>query len=588
MSSSHFQEEKIQSKIRLHQLFLGLWPFMRKFPWFLTGAITFTLIHILSARLLPFTIGFAIDKGVSEKNLDVFFLAALYYSGLQFSFTFSQFLYSYCFARLGNHSLYELRKQLVMHVQGLALNYFHKNPTGRLVNRLTYDPNNLQEIFTEGLINILVQFVVLISIVIAMVLISWKVTIVALASVPLFIFLSIKVTQRMRLHQRESKQQMGLISAFVTERLQGLKVLQVLNVTPKTFTQFFELSDQYKNITLNVIRAGATLHPVLNMATAVIISSLLMISGYFSTQDSLTLGAIATLLLHAQDFIPPLREILERYQQFQNSLTSAERVFPIFSEAAESERFAIAPTVLSTNLCDSAPKGKIDFSDVSFSYSETSPLIFKHVNLTISAGDLIALVGKTGAGKSTLVSLLQGFYFPQSGEVKVDNVPLRSYALEELRQKIGVIQQDPFVFRGSLKENLTVGSPNFSDNYINATLSQLGILNYFNSRGMDLNFWIEEKGQNISLGERQLINFVRIFLFNPPILIFDEATSNMDSETEAALQMALMQLIKNRTTIMIAHRLSTIKYCKYIYLVSGGRLTPTTVATIEQDPSLLA
>jgi ATP-binding cassette subfamily B protein len=588
MSATNFQEEKVQSKITIIQLFLGLWPFVKKHSWLLFGAVTFTLIHILSARLLPVTIGFAIDKGVIGKDLNIFLQAALFYSILQFTFTGSQFLYTLFFAKLGNKSLFELREQLFTHVQGLPLSYFHKNPTGRLVNRLTYDPNNLQEIFTEGLINLIIQIGVLLSIVASMLVISWTITLIALISVPFFIYLSIKVTQRMRLHQRAAKQQIGAISAFITERLQGLSTLQVLNVLPRTFQNFVVLSDQYKRITLNVIKSGATLHPVLNMATAIIISSLLMVSGYFSAQDSLSLGAITTLLLHAQDFIPPLREILERYQQFQNSLTSAERVFPIFTEIPESSRFRSAE--LSPDLKPPGPTGlgKIEFINVDFRYSEAGSKILNQINLLIQPGEKIALVGKTGAGKSTLTSLLQGFYLPTAGEIKIDSQNITNYPLGIIRQKIGAIQQDPFVFRGTLKDNLSVGSPDFSDDQINHVLTKLGILDYFKSRGMDLDFWIQEKGQNISLGERQLINFVRIFLFNPPILVFDEATSNMDSETELALQVALKSLLKNRTTIMIAHRLSTLKDCSRIYLLSNGTLTLTSLAAIEADPSLLS
>lgn len=586
MSLSNYQDEKVASKIKLYQLFLGLWPFIKKYPWLLFGALSFTIVHILSARLLPVTIGLAIDKGIGLQDLSYFLKAALIYSGLQFTYTSSQFLYSLFFAKLGNKSLYELRQALVTHVQGLPLNYFHKNPTGRLVNRLTYDPNNLQDIFTEGIINLIVQFIVLISIVVSMTLISWKVTAVALASVPLFIWISLGVTKRMRINQRESKHQMGAISAFATERLQGLKILQVLNVLQHTFDSFAKLSNHYRDVTLKVIQSGAALHPVLNMATAVIISSLLMVSGYFTSAESLSLGAIATLLLHAQDFIPPLREILERYQQFQNSLTSAERVFPIFSETPEAASFRNASRPNDVKVI--ARQGNIEFNQVTFRYSEATPLILDQINLSIQPGEKVALVGKTGAGKSTLIALLQGFYSPTSGQIKIDNCNLYDYSLEDLRKQIGVIQQDPFVFRGSLKENITVGNTLFNDEYIYKTLRQLSILPYFESRNMGLDFWIEEKGQNLSLGERQLINFVRIFLFNPPILVFDEATANMDSETEEILQVALAQLIRDRTAIIIAHRLSTLKDCDRVYLVANQSLGPIALESIQQDSTLLS
>jgi ATP-binding cassette, subfamily B, multidrug efflux pump len=585
MNPSTYQDEKVQSKIKLHQLFFALWPFMKKNPWLLTGALTFTLVHILSARLLPVTIGFAIDQGVLEKNLSFFLKAALFYSILQITFTISQFLYTFFFARIGNKAVFRLRQKLFQHLQTLPLSYFHQNPTGRLVNRLTSDPNTLQEIFTDGLIYMGIQFFVLFSIAVSMLLISFKMTIIALFSIPFFIWLSLKVTTKMRLHQRESKKQIGSLSAFITERLQGLKTLQVLNVIPKTFEHFYDLSKQYEGVTLNVIKSGARLQPVLNMVTAVVLSSLLIASGFFTSQEALSLGAVTTLILHAQDLIHPLRDILERYQQFQNSLTSAERVFPILEETPECDFFKNKKEFKTTQ---SSQNGEIVLDQVSFRYQPSGPFILNAVNLRIPSGSKIALVGKTGSGKSTLISLLQGFYQPESGCIYINGIPQKNLSLEFIRKQIGVIQQDPFVFRGTFQDNITVGNPHFSPAFILETLKQLDLAEDFQSRGMDLNFWIDEKGHNLSLGERQLLNFVRIFLFNPPILVLDEASANMDSETEVILQKALKQAAKGRTTIMIAHRLSTLQECDHIYLVSNGQLTTTTIEAIEKDPSLLS
>lgn len=584
--STQYQAEKVNTRLQLHQLVAGLWPYMKRYPWLLSGAILFTLVHVISARLIPISIGFAIDKGVTPKDMDMFLRIGVFFAVMQVTFTLSQFVYQYCFATLGNKALFDLRAGLLEHVQQLPLGYFHKNPTGRLVNRLTYDPNNLQDVFTEGLIHIVVQVLVLVSIVIAMLLISWKLTVIALFGVPLFLYLALKVTHQMRIHQRESKQQIGQISAYATERLQGLKSLQILGVIPDTLKQFLNQSNRLRDITLNMIRAGAKLHPVMNLATAVIISSLLMASGYFSTQESLSLGAITAMILHAQDFIFPLRAILERYQMFQNSLTSAERVFPIFTETPE-----VAIFEKPQDLIAAGPKavttGSVYFHDLQFKYNPEQDWIFNQASLEIKPGQKVALVGRTGAGKSTLVALLQGFYTPQAGQIQIDGTNLSSYKLDDLRQDIGVIQQDPFVFRGTLKENITIGNPGFNDEQILKQLEDLGLKSYFDRRGMPLDFWIDEKGQNISLGERQLINFVRIFIFNPKILIFDEATANMDSVTESFLQTALEKLIQNRTTIMIAHRLSTLSKCDAFYLVGHGQIKPVDLKTIEENPGLL-
>lgn len=577
--NSNFQEEKVNTRLQLIQLFKGIWPFISRHPFLLTGALTFTIIHIISARLLPISIGIAIDQGIKQKNMSLFIKIAIGYSIVQIIHTLSQFLYSYSFASLGNKTLQDLRAALLDHVQRLPLTYFNQNPTGRLVNRLTYDPSNLQEIFTDGLIHILVQFFVLVSIIIAMSLVSWKLALIAMLTVPFFIYLALQITQQLRLHQRESKKQMGQISAYITERLQGLKTLQALSVLLPTFSNFKQLSQGYQNITLDVIKTSARLHPVLNLASAFIIASLLIASGYFSFTESLSIGAITTLILHAQDFVHPLRDILERYQMFQNSLTSAERVFPVFQEASE----------LYQKKSDSSqlPSGQIDLVNLSFRYQESLPWILENINLTIPAGQKVALVGKTGAGKSTLIGLIQKFYSPTQGQILLDQDNISSWPVNQIREQIGVIQQDPFVFRGTLKENITLGNPDITDEKILSTMAHMGVRPYFDKKSMPLSFWIEEKGQNISLGERQLINFIRIFIFNPAILVFDEATANMDSATESILQNSFAQMIKNRTTIIIAHRLSTLQICDQVYLVGHGQVSAVDLNTIIAQPELL-
>lgn len=574
-----FQEEKVNTRLQLVQLFKGIWPFLSRHPFLLTSALFFTIVHIISARLLPISIGYAIDQGIKQKNMDLFIKIAVGYSIVQVVHALSQFLYTYSFASLGNKTLRNLRASLLNHVQRLPLTYFNQNPTGRLVNRLTYDPSNLQEIFTDGLIHIMVQFFVLISIVVAMALVSWKLAMIALFTVPLFIYAALQITQQLRVHQRESKKQMGQISAFITERLQGLKTLQALSVLQPTFLNFKNLSLNYKKVTLDVIKTSAKLHPVLNLASAVIIASLLIASGYFSFTESLSIGAITTLVLHAQDFVHPLRDILERYQMFQNSLTSAERVFPVFQEKPELYQ--------SASLSSKTQTGQIDLVNLSFRYQDQLPWILENINLTIPAGQKVALVGKTGAGKSTLIGLIQKFYSPNQGEILLDQQSINSWPVNLIREQVGVIQQDPFVFRGTLKENITLGNTYISDEEITQTMIHMGVKSYFDKKLMALDFWIEEKGQNISLGERQLINFIRIFIFKPAILVFDEATANMDSATESALQLSFEKMIKDRTTIIIAHRLSTLQICDQVYLVSQGQVSAIDLKTISEQPELL-
>jgi len=618
--NSHYSEETVQTQLSLKQLFLGLWPYIKKHKSIAIFSLVLTLVHILVARLLPLSIAYAIDHGVTQKNQQTFITAAIVYSILQIIFTFSEFLYAYGYARLGNRVLYDLKNDLLCHIQKLPMSFFNKNPIGRLVNRITYDPNSLQDVFSEGLITVFIQFISLLSVIASMLFVSWKLTLISLITLPLFIYWALQVTQKMRYFQRASKKEMGLLSAFVTERLQGVKTLQLLGAVDLTNQAFAEHSNSYKTQSLNVIQAGARLHPVINMATAFILSSLIMASGAFTQEQGLSLGALTALILYTQDFIPPLRTILERYQQFQNSMTSAERIFPLLKEPTEQElsieplknnnpsyqsphvASTITATAAATTHFNTSPsnaisgiagnsssfaQGEILIQNLSFQYGKDLPVVLEQINLTINAGEKIAFVGKTGSGKSTLISLLQRFYEPGEGLIMIDQRPISEIPLPQLRKCIGVIQQDPFVFRGTLRENFTLADTDMSDEIINDKLAQLGLAEYFDSKKMNLDFSIEEKGQNISLGERQLINFVRLFLVNPKVLVLDEATANLDSITESILDKALKELTKNRTTLIIAHRLSTLQGCHKHYLVSQTKISLTDIKVIENNPDLL-
>ncbi|MCS6838992.1 MAG: ABC transporter ATP-binding protein/permease [Bdellovibrionaceae bacterium] len=598
----HFQNETVLSSIRLRDLIIGLWPFIKRYPWWLTAGVAFTLIHIIVARLIPNTVGAMVDQGIIPKNYETFWYWAIIYAIAQVVYTASYFIYAISFARLGNRSINDLRLALMDQVQKLPMDYFHKNPSGRILNRLTHDPATLQEFFSgEGVINVPIQLLMLISIVIAMSLISVKMTLLSLLSVPVFVWLAFRVIRQVRFYQRKAKDLMGALSAFATERLGGIKTIHVTNATEQTSHEFSQLSDEYKVTLQKLVKTGAMLHPILNTITALVVTTLLVSTGVIQENQTLSLGSITALILHALDLIYPLREILERYQQFQNSLTSSERIFPIFREPLEESVTvrAINKSKLQTprqenkindsdnKYLDQTKLGRIDFKNVTFSYRADQKPILRELSITIFPGEKVAIIGKTGAGKSTLIQLLQRFYVPNSGEILLDGENIERIPLPLLRKKIGAIQQDPLIFKGDLKSNMTLGNTDYSDTGLIELMQQLGIEDYFKKKGMSLNHPIEEKGNNLSQGEKQLINFIRIFVFQPTILVFDEASANLDSETETLLQKAWLTISQGRTSILIAHRLSTLRQCDNIYLLQNGTLHPIALNEVESHPELL-
>lgn len=563
MSSEFIREEEVQTRLQLRQMFQGLWPFAKPYPGLLFASSLTLLLTIVSSRLLPQTIGYAVDHGIVPKNASALLQAAWAFLILEIVHAISQFYYQYLFQKFGNRVLADLRRDLLSHVQSLPLDYFHRNPVGRLVTRLTNDPANLNDVFSEGLINIFANLLILFSIVISMLFISWKLTLITLGLMPVFLWASIQLTGRIRVIMRDSKKKLAMMNAFASERLQGMKVLQSLNAVPATEDKFVAQSEDYKDLLLRSIRANALMQPIMNLATAVVIAAALAGGGFFALDQSLALGSFVAFLLHAQDFIPPLREILDKYQQFQNSLTSAERVFPMFKEKSEDPGAGESP------LRDF--DGAVEIRNLWFRYEESHPWVFQGLDLAISSGQKVALIGRTGAGKSTLIALLQRFYEAPPETILLDKVPIEAIPRPQLRRWLGVVQQDPVLFRGTIADNLNLGDESLGRDRMEAALREIGAWDLLARSGRGLDSWVEERGANLSLGERQLLSFARILVFDPKFLILDEATANIDSETEALIQRAVEWVTKNRTSLIIAHRLSTLRHCDSFFEIADGR-----------------
>ena len=556
-------EDEVKTSLQIPHMLKGLWRFAKVYPWLLFFSSFAMIVTIVSARLLPQTIGYAVDHAIIPKDVHLLWMSAWIYLGLELIHAFSQFTYVYLFQRFGNRMLADIREALVEHVQSLPLDYFHRNPVGRIVTRLTNDPANLSEAFSESLINLVMNFLVLLSIVISMALISWRLTLLTLGLTPFFLWAALSVSHRIRVVLRDSKKKLSAMNSFSSERLQGIKVLQAMGAIDKTLQKFTGLSEDYKILLLRSIRLNSYMHPIMNLFTAVVIASALAGGGYFTLAGALPLGLFVAFLLHSQDFISPLREILEKYQQFQNSLTSSERIFHLFDE--KTEPFQSIPTSPPAFL------GKVEIRDLWFRYDEKQPWVFEGLNLQIESGEKVALIGRTGAGKSTLIALLQRFYEAPPRTLFIDNVAIEDIPRPQLRRWLGVVQQDPVLFRGTIEDNLNLGEKSLRQERMLWALKEIGAWDLLQKSGRDLNSWVEERGANLSLGERQLICFARILVFDPRFLILDEATANIDSETEALIQKAVEQITQNRTSIVIAHRLSTLRHCHRFYEIVQGK-----------------
>ncbi len=561
---SFMNEDIVKTNVTYPILFKRLWPYARKEKLLLFGAVLAVFGGAAISRVIPFLIGYAIDHGIKGQDYSIFTKVAYVYLGFEILRSSFSFLNVYLFQLFGNRMLYHLREALTRHVQNMPLQFFNKTPTGRIVTRVTNDVMSLGELFSEGVISVFTQAIVILSVVVAMMLISWKLTLICLISAPLFIWWSFYMSNKIREILREQKKKLSVINAFLAENLNGIKVVQLYNRVTRNRQKFAALSDEYRTINMRSIYGYSLMQPIMNLFNACTITSALYFGGLFSAQDAIGIGSLVAFLMNIQDFIPPLREILEKYQQFQNSLTSAERIFTLMDEPVETENAVMTnPERL---------HGKIEIRDLNFRYETQLPLVLKDINLTISEGESVALIGRTGSGKSTFIALLQRFYDAPNKTVFLDGVPLEEIPRSVIRRFVGVVQQDNFIFRGTVRDNIGLGDATISEEQIQKACDKTGYSKILARTGRTLDSAVEERGANLSVGERQLIAFARILAFDPHVLILDEATANIDSESEHVIQEATKEITKGRTSIIIAHRLSTIEQCDRIVVLSGGEV----------------
>ncbi|MFV8257697.1 ABC transporter ATP-binding protein [Bdellovibrio bacteriovorus] len=564
MNDNFMNEDLVKTKVTYPILFKRLWPYARREKGLLFMAIFAVAGGATVARLIPLLIGQAIDKGVVGRDLSIFTKVAYAYLALEIMRSVFSFGNAFLFQLFGNRMLYHLREDLMNHVQRLPMQFFNKTPNGRIVTRLTNDVMSLGELFSEGVISVFTNAVIIASVVIALSLISWKLTVVSLFLAPFFIWATFHLSNKIRAILSEQKKKLSTINAFLAENLNGIKVIQLYNRVTRNRDKFGTLSVDYRDTNMRSIKAYALMQPVMNLFNAVTITSALYFGGYLSAENSIAIGSLVAFLMNIQDFIPPLREILEKYQQFQNSLTSAERIFTLMDEPKEHELAALtSPGSL---------RGELEIKNLNFQYESHLPLVLKNINLHIKAGESVALVGRTGSGKSTFISLLQRFYDAPEQTVFVDGLALESIPREEIRHHVGVVQQDNFIFRGNIRDNIGLGDPRITEEQIRMACEKTGYMALLTRTGRDLLSPVAERGANLSVGERQLIAFARILAFNPDILILDEATANIDSESEHIIQDATKEITKGRTSIIIAHRLSTIEQCDRIIVLNQGEV----------------
>jgi ATP-binding cassette, subfamily B, multidrug efflux pump len=556
-------EDNVAIELTFKKLFAKLWPFLSKHKPKIAVSVFLVFSFAAVGRALPFLFGRAVDLGIRQNHHDIVVHLAIAYLLVECVRAFLAFAQTNYIQHYGNQVLFEIREKLVSHVQRLPLTYFDKNPSGRIMTRVTVDVFALGELFSQGFAAIFIAIVEMATIFLSLAILSWKLTGMTLIVLPFLIWGCRTISMRIRFQFGAAKRKLSTINAYAAESVSGMKVLQLFHRQKVANETFDNLSAEYRYLQLKTISLFAMLWPLIETFNLFALSSSLLLTAYFFNDIGLSVGEVSTFILLLQGFFKPFKVILERYNQLQNSLASADRVFQILGEIEENQAGADASSEVA--------KGLIEFKDVTFRYSESAPLVLDNISIRIEPGTSVALVGRTGSGKSTIISLIQKMYCLKQGSILIDGQNIQEMAIHDLRSRIGVVQQDNFIFSGTILYNITLGDARISQERAAWAAERAQCMDLIQRHG-GFCAMIQERGANLSVGERQLIAFARALAFDPEILIMDEATANIDSMNEEKIQNALRNVIKGRTSLIIAHRLSTVMDCDQILLLDKGHL----------------
>lgn len=488
---------------------------------------------------------------------------ALYLPTVVLTF-FLQFAQSFAMQIVGQKVMYDLRRQIFAHLQRLPMSFYDRNPVGRMVTRVTTDVDVLNDLFANGVVAIFGDFFSLLAIVVVMVDLNWKLALLTFAVLPLIILATVLFRRAVRDSYRRIRLAIARINAYLQEHLTGMAVLQLFGREERSSAEFKQINGTHMEAYKDSILAYGLFYPTVEFLGVVAVGVILYLGGWMSLHGAVTVGTAIAFIQYSQRFFRPIQDLSDKYNILQSAMASSERIFKLLDHPV-----TIGDPEKPEPLPD--PVGRVEFRDVGFGY-EADHRVLEHVSLSIEPGETVAVVGHTGAGKTTLTSLLLRFYDIQEGAILFDGVDIRHLRLSDLRQNFGMVLQDPFLFSGTIASNIRMGTEGITDEEVRAATRQVNVLDFIRSLPQGFDEPVKERGSTLSVGQKQLLSFARALAHNPRILILDEATSSVDPETEYMIREGLRRLIENRTSLIIAHRLSTIQNASKIIVMHKGRV----------------
>ncbi len=579
--SDSFHEEEILGKAYDARLMRRLLTYLRPYKRVVFFALAAIFLFGILQAVPPYLLGIEIDRyldstrrhevpkilanflshdprtGILQISFLIFLPTVLLTFVLQFAQTFAMNL-------VGQKVMYDLRKEVFNHLQRLQMSYFDRNPVGRLVTRVTTDIDVLNDLFSSGVVAVFGDFFTLLSIMVVMLKLDWRLALLTFAVLPLIIGVTAMFRKAVRDSYRRIRLAIARINSYLQEHITGMSVLQLFNREEKSYEEFERINGDYLKAYKDSILAYGLFYPAVEFLGVLAIVVILYKGGSMIMAGTLTVGTAIAFIQYSQRFFRPIQDLSDKYNILQSAMASSERVFKVLDTPVT---IADPPRPKRP----ARPKGQVEFRNVSFAYRDNHRVL-ENVSFTIEPGKTVAVVGHTGAGKTTLTNLLLRFYDVQEGAILLDGVDIRELGLQDLRRNFAIVLQDPFLFSGTIAGNIRMGTEGISDEKVRDSARRVNILNFIESLPGGFGAPVKERGATLSSGQKQLLSFARALAHDPRILILDEATSSVDPETEYLIREGLQRLIEDRTSLVIAHRLSTIQNASKIIVMHKGRV----------------
>jgi ATP-binding cassette subfamily B multidrug efflux pump len=541
-----------------------LYQFVKPYRFLFILQIVFSITSALLGTVKPLLLKIALDEKVVQKDLIGLYTIIISLVVILIVHAVLQYYDTLIAGVLGQNIIRDIRFKLHKHVLAFRLPFFDKTPVGRMVTRNVSDVETLSNFASEGLAGIFGDFLQLIFILAFMLYLDWKLTLLSLCPLPLLLVSTYVFKERIKHSFNLVRVAVSNLNTFVQEHISGMSVVQIFNSEKREFEKFKKINQEHTYANLLSVKHYSIYFPIAEFIGSLGLVLLIWLGAKFVLNHQTTPGVLISFIMYISMFFRPIRMIADRFNTLQLSVVSSDRIFKLLDDHEP-----IQPSTNST--IHQINQGDVVFKDVVFEYNQNEPVL-NEISFHVPAGQSLAIVGATGAGKTSIIQLLNRFYEIKSGEILIDGVDLNQYALTTLRSQIGVVQQDVFLFSDTIRNNITLFNTAITDEQIDLAIKSVGAEKFIYKLPGGLDYEVMERGNTLSSGQKQLISFLRILVYNPRIIVLDEATSSIDSETEALIQEAMNKVMQNRTAIVIAHRLSTIQKANCILVLDKGRI----------------